>query len=135
MFKKNEFLATKLNGKIVVKDSALLKVFSDLLSDGQELVLSISKKTLKKQRSLEQNAYYWGVVVKILSDDLGYTPNEMHEAIKFQFLVDQTRLLPFIPSTTDLDTAEWESLMTRIREWASSSFNVYIPSPNEPLTL
>ena len=37
-------------------------------------------------RSVQANAYYWGVVVKALATHTGYTPDETHDALKIQFL-------------------------------------------------
>ena len=39
----------------------------------------------KKIRSLEQNRYYWGVIIKILAETWGWDTEELHEALKFKF--------------------------------------------------
>ncbi len=93
-----------------------------------------------KNRSNSQNKYYWGCVIQTLSDELGYTPDEMHEIIKDKFLDVKVPLKNpkgleifghFRKSTTDLDTKEYEELMTRIRIWASSVLGIFIMEPNE----
>jgi hypothetical protein len=94
-----------------------------------------------KSRSDQQNKYYWGCVVQILSDELGYTQEEVHEIIKDKFLCVRVPLKNpkgleifgwIKKSTTSLDTKEWEEFMTKIREWASQVLGIWIPEPNEP---
>lgn len=94
-----------------------------------------------KNRSNQQSKYYWGCVVKILSEELGYTKNQMHDILKFRFLSEPASVkgrtgevcLNVTRSTQDLDTKEFESLMSEIREWASIDLGIYIQEPNEPV--
>lgn len=84
--------------------------------------------TIKKQykdRSRNENSYFHGVVLPILSQHLGYTPQEMKGIVKFHFGVK---------STSMLTTVEFEKFMSDIRMWASDPdgcINCYIPLPNE----
>ena len=93
-----------------------------------------------KSRSNNQNRYYWSVVVGILSEETGYDANEIHEMIKRKFLTEhrivkgkkgQVLQLDVDGSTTDLDTKQFEELMSKIRIWASRDLSIYIPEPNE----
>ena len=92
-----------------------------------------------KNRSNPQNKYYWGVIVQTLSDELGYTRNEIHDLIKYRFLstpdIVKGRtgqvMLQRTKSTTELDTKSFESLMSEIREWASIELGIYLQEPNE----
>lgn len=40
-----------------------------------------------RQRSDKENKYYWGVVVDRLRRKIGYTKDEMHDALKLKFLL------------------------------------------------
>ena len=98
--------------------------------EGKPVEMTISRK--KKHRSLNENSYYWGVPLAIMGDHLGYTNDEMNEAIKAEFLVVRPEGKPkYHRSTKDLTTLEFEDLMSKIRRWASIEFGVYIPEPNE----
>jgi hypothetical protein len=98
----------------------------------------------EKQRSNPQNRYYWGCVVQVISDELGYTRTEVHEMLKQKFLTSMeciknkrtgiSYLIPKEKSTTSLDTKSWEEFMSQVREWASMALNIYIPEPNEDAT-
>ncbi len=97
-------------------------------------------KPSDKGRSTPQNRYYWGCVIQTLSDELGYTRDEMHDVIKHKFLKEHRIIkgregkaveLEVSGSTAKLDTKQFEDLMSQIRMWASRDLNVYIKEPNE----
>lgn len=101
-----------------------------------------NKEFLTKQaiiRSTPQNKYYWGVVVELLSTDLGYSKFEIHEILKWKFLREPKYIKTtegvqeiWIPkSTTKLTTKEFEKYMTEIRDWALIDLNIVLPLPNE----
>ncbi len=91
-------------------------------------------KPRKRTRSMQANAYYWGVVLKILGDELGYTPDEMHEAMKVKF---RSRICPTtdltIVASTKTDSPDFWVYVEDIRRWAATwpSGGIYIPDPNE----
>ena len=54
-----------------------------LWKDGEVEVIVLRRRAT---RSDAQNRYYWGVIVQMLSDKYGYTPDEMHDVLKAKFL-------------------------------------------------
>ncbi len=103
---------------------------------GERVTVTMKKYRPYKQRSNEENRYYWGVVIKILSDEIGYTNDEMHEILKYQFLqkeiVSRKGHKTTIPgSTADLSTSEMEDYLQRVRAWGAEKLSIYIPLPNE----
>jgi hypothetical protein len=97
--------------------------------EGQRIEVVLRKQ--KAARSNNQNSYYWGVCLEILSNHLGYTADEMHEILKFKFLKTVKADMEYIKSTTKLNTAEFEEYLTKIKQWAAAELNCYIPDPNE----
>ena len=100
-------------------------------------VYKISLQKIKDSRSLNQNKYYWAVVVAVLASELGYFKDEMHMLLRRKFL-GYTKANPitgeaevFAKSTTDLNTQEMEEYLESVRVWAISELDVYIPLPNE----
>lgn len=85
-----------------------------------------------KKRSLSQNAYYWGVVVKIIADHTGYTSHEVHQVLADEFLryFSAEAGRQFTRSTTDLDTLDFEKYLENCRRWATN-MDLVIPLPNE----
>lgn len=100
--------------------------------EGKKVELVLRKR--RSQRSIKQNAWYWGVVVEILANHCGYEPEEMHDALKYRFLSnhkEDERGLIRICSTAKLTTSEFIDYTNRVVRWAAESLGVYIPDPNE----
>lgn len=120
-------LKAKIKNNTIVVDRTLMHIFCSQYKDGTDVEI----RKVAKIRSTKENSYYHGVVIKILSDELGLTPEEMHEALRLIFLIESKNGLQFTKSTTQLLTHEFEHYLSEIRQWASLEFNIYIPLPNE----
>jgi hypothetical protein len=123
-----KFRATIENGKFNFSEPSKFRDHVAKFS-GQEIAVSVTK--WRKPRSDNQNSYYWGCVIELLSEHSGYTPDEMHEALKQLFLTDKTLQIPKVKSTTDLNTLEFEEFLSKVRIWASVELQVNIPFPRE----
>lgn len=98
------------------------------------ITIEVSKK--KTLRSINQNAYYWGIVIQQISDEWGYFPNEVHQILKIEFLkiddvVYKGKTFPIVKSTTKLKTDEFEEYLEKCRMWASINLEICILLPNE----
>lgn len=99
--------------------------------EGKRICLTIEPFT--KKRSIPQNSYYHGVVLKILANHLGFLPKALHEVLKFKFLCDDHEAeLPRVRSTSELTTVEFIEYIEQIAQLAAN-YGCYIPEPNEPL--
>lgn len=93
--------------------------------EGEDVKVVISKKTT--QRTLDQNSYYW-VLVEILGNELGYFRNEMHDALRQEFLlIREDGKMPYTKSTTDLDTKGFGEYIDKIKIWASVEHSIVLP--------
>lgn len=97
---------------------------------------TIEIKATSKKRSLAENNYYFGVVVKMLADHLGYFQDEMHEILKMQFdaksdILPNGKMVIYAGTTTDYSVAEFEERLEKIRIWALTEFRLSIPMPHE----
>ena len=105
------------------------------MKDGEAYLYLKRKPKAKKDRSLEQNNYYWGVVIRVMANSLGYSKDEhqyLHDSLRMLLLrTEQPNKLPSIRSTTDLSTIEFEDYMSQCRQLASKEYGIYIPLPNE----
>ncbi len=103
--------------------------------------VEIEIKPYKYIRSNEQNRYYWGVVVRLISEHTGFTDNEVHEILKHIHLVKRLFIKTnskddnvwITRSTRDLKTSEMEEYLSKCRMWASTELGVFIPEPNEDM--
>ena len=122
------FTAKIQRGKVVFDNVDLLNGYLISL-EGKEVEVIVRRR--KKSRSLPQNAYYFGVCIKLLCETTGYTDDEMHIALKMMFLQDKTRKIPTLISTTSLTTVSFEEYLEKIRQWAAQELSCSIPLPNE----
>lgn len=98
---------------------------------GQTIEFSFDKK--RKPRTLDQNAYYHGVVLPMIAEYCGYRGSDeitgLHEHLKQQFLPKHGKL-QITRSTASLTTVEFSTYVEDVRRWASEQLGVYIPDPS-----
>lgn len=106
--------------------------------EGKEVSLILQE--WKNDRSDNQNRYYWGIPIKMISEYTGYSDEEVHELLKSLFLKKKvdvkttkgiTERHTIVGSTATLNTAEFEEYLAKVRQWASEELNIYVPEPNE----
>jgi len=96
---------------------------------------AVKIEIIKNNRSNNQNRYYWGVVLKYISNNTGSTPEELHDVFKPMFLKEFISFngseVERVKDTKRLTTLEFEAYLTKIRTFASAELGVFIPLPNE----
>ena len=106
-----------------------------LQETSKPIIITVSKQ--KRQRSIQANRYYWGVVLKIIGDELGYFPEDTHKIFATMFLKEVFKVgdqsIESYKSTTKLSTVQFEEYLSNIRMFASSELGILIPLPNECL--
>ena len=88
---------------------------------------------------MNQNKYYWKCIVQELAKELGYTVDEMHDALKIKFSSEwsqieyKDKLIPLhsVKSTTVMNTAEFETYCESIRIWAITDLSIRLKAPND----
>lgn len=90
-----------------------------------------------KNRSGQQNRAYFGLVVGMLAEHLGYDKEDMHKALAGEFLgyevVEINGKVHSVPkSTKSLNTSEFKEYAERIQRFAAEFHGLNIPNPNEP---
>ena len=120
-------------GKLILSNHDAFKEELKKLS-GKRVYVIVDEE--KPTRSNNQNRYYWSVVVGTLSNELGYTPEEMHEVLKTKFSPKDIKQIGaeqvVIPkSTTRQKTDEFETYLESIRRFALLELNIKIALPNE----
>jgi hypothetical protein len=124
------FLATAHGGELEFMDHEAWRQF--LIQNPGEVFINIGKNRRKKQRSDNQNAYYWGVCLQLISDHTGESTEDLHDHFRVRFLMHGERFAR-PKSTTSLTTAEFEDYLAKIRLFAQQDLNVFIPLPHEYL--
>ena len=92
-------------------------------------VLDLHKS--KSKRSLNQNKYYWGVIISLFSQATGYTANEAHQELANIHLKYDKGGKMFTRSTAELSTIEFENYAEQCRLFMWHELNIQVPLPNE----
>lgn len=111
--------------------------------NGKEVVITFSKP--KKQRSNNQNAYYWSIVLPLVQKGLLDATGELRSNDNIHYKI----LLPlFAPTNEIVNVDTGESLLERltssemtttqfceyimeVQKWGAEFLGIDIPSPNE----
>ena len=102
--------------------------------DDQKVDITIKKH--RNNRSDPQNNYYFGVIVRMIVEELkeeGYTKDEAHEALKIRFAsyVDPKIGFTRVESTAKMSTERFAEYIEEIKRWAAEYLSLYIPDPDE----
>lgn len=103
------------------------------LPEGEYMVYLLNQKP---NRSLQQNRYYFGVVLRALKEHTGISVDDMHDVLKFRF---NPKVISFSGmdevkiggSTKEMTTDVFMEYIEKIRQWAIENLECYIPLPQE----
>lgn len=129
----------KRDGKLDIFEEDKIKYARYIKRVEEWTIIEIELEKIRYARSLEQNRFYFGVVVKPLAEYIGLNSTDtMHETLKSLHLTekirvayDRRRKMIVNHSTTELDTIQFEDYLEKIRTWAKKFLNYRIPYPNE----
>jgi hypothetical protein len=130
------FVADIINGQLLPQQEKIWQQTLRYHEDKEHKVKIIIKpfKAGDSIRSMDANAYYWGVVIEILRQEFGYEKEEMHDALGLMFRRDFTKAVPTIINTSTMSSADFWEYISRIRTWAAVDYNITIPDPNKVST-
>ena len=87
------------------------------------------------QRTIDQNAYWWTVPVRLLADHCGYSDVDMHYALLgecFGWKAGPTgKEIPNVTSSSALKVDEFSRLIDWVLVWGPTEMNCVIPPPAE----
>jgi len=105
--------------------------------NGKRVEIIIRK--LSSKRSIQQNRYYWAACT-IIANEIGLSKEEVHDILKFKFLQEERvieatgEIVICFKSTAKLNKSDFADFMDSVIRWAAE-MNIYIPSPDEQLTI
>ncbi len=111
------------------RNAAVMAILS--LPDDPTHVVSISE--YKSKRNAQQNAYYWGVVLKTIADETGDSADAMHEFFKEKFLSGEKIHVLGVdvmvyPSTTKLGVKAFAEYINQVCHFALHELHIYMPA-------
>lgn len=106
------------------------RFIEDLLKfEGKDIVFTISEN--KDYRTNSQNKLWWKYM-QILSADLGFTKEEMHDLCKLKFLkrerFEDGIKVEYLKSTAQLTKKEFNKLVDEVIIWAAQTFSINLPN-------
>jgi len=92
----------------------------------------VEVKEAKKNRSLDQNAYYHKLI-QILADDIcdSFESVKFDSKIELGFYIESRQGNKIPESTATMSSKRMTELIDRFRMWAESFHVVYLPTPEE----
>jgi hypothetical protein len=130
------------DGKLSVYNQQLLNEWR-VANAGKDIVLTL--KVRRKNRSSKQNAYYWGAVIPMITEAINrlgndFSQDDTHNFLKAEFNAKQIEVIEghyidMPQSTSKLDTKAFMTYIENIQFFASSMLGLYIPSPNEQVSI
>lgn len=125
------------NGRLEIHNRKAFSASLRRLRDGEVLV---SVRRTRAARSQHQNRWYWGVIVELISEHTGYTPDEIHELLKAKFIPKRLTFTDgngeiqgeFVigGSTARLDKVAFGEYCEAIRTWSEGTLGLVIPDPD-----
>jgi hypothetical protein len=101
--------------------------------DGEFVQLQLGRK--KSQRTIKQNALYWGVVLSAIQQETGHDKEELHRFFCAEYLKGTINIngleLGTVASTTQLSTTEFKVYIEKIIRFAGEFLKIDIPMPED----
>jgi hypothetical protein len=124
------FDGTIQDGKLLLDKGEKFRQYLQGLN-GKRVQVAVEK--LKHSRTIQQNRYYWGVVVRLIAQHTGHDPEQIHELLKqrfspkWYFVIGEVDRGAVPTSTTRMDTIQFVDY----RVWATEFLGLDIPLPGE----
>ena len=142
--KKVETYGTMKNGGLSIGFRDRFVAALSLLSDGR---VRVTIERIYRKRSIQQNCYYWGVVVQCFLDGVksewgeshssewGHEQLKQHCNYKEKAVSGTGELVRLPQSTRELTTVEFAEYEERCCKLIAEWFGITVPSPGEQIDL
>lgn len=134
---------TRIEGGKFKRNNRLIKqAIHDF--EGKEIEIIFKRKY--KQRSLQQNRFYFGPILEFFQglflESWGEikSKEEIHEILKFTCNYEEKvnpatgEIIRIAKSTTELTTSGWMDFELQLKQFAQDYFNAVLPEPNSQTT-
>lgn len=125
------------DGKLVLDDSYTFKTAMWRFRNGR---VTLTVEQGKDRRSAAANRFYWGVVIKLIAEETGQDPQDIHDDLRDRFLrktilyTDKSTGLiherEFARGSSGLTVNEFYTFVEQARLFAAEFFGMRIPDPD-----
>lgn len=116
------------DNKLVLNNPAQ---FNKKLKELNGKTVEVNMEPRRKNRSLQQNSYYWGIVLAEISEFTGYDPEDLHNHFKAHFLQKKVGNLTTFKSTARLNSKEFSEYIDKIRRFTEQVLGFSISTPED----
>jgi len=142
---KIQIRTSVLNGKFKRNINQIVDAVSGF--EGKDCLFTIER--IKKNRSNQQNKFYWGVCLPLVQNGLKEATGEyrtmenIHYNILLKMFAPEKELINIESgevisekiSSSEMSTTEFMEYILEIQRWSAEFLNVIIPDPNTETTL
>ena len=123
------FTGKIIKGKIVWDNKTTLVDYIRGIEDGTKVEVEITETP--DIRTNKQNKLWWSWM-KIIGNELGYSKNEIHDILKYKFLLREEtndgETTQHLKSTATLTKTEFNKLTQDVFFWANDTLNINLPN-------
>ena len=123
------FTGKIIKGKIVWDNKTTLVDYIRAIEDGTKVEVEITETP--DIRTNKQNKLWWSWM-KIIGNELGYSKNEIHDILKYKFLlreeINDGETTQHLKSTSTLTKTEFNKLTQDVFFWANDTLNINLPN-------
>ena len=123
------FTGKIIKGKIVWDNKTTLVDYIRGIEDGTKVEVEITETP--DVRTNKQNKLWWSWM-KIIGNELGYSKNEIHDILKYKFLlreeINDGETTQHLKSTATLTKTEFNKLTQDVFFWANDTLNINLPN-------
>lgn len=120
------------NKQIVWNDKPKLVDYISTITENTYVNVEITIK--ENKRTNKQNKLWWSWM-KIISNELGYTKDEIHDILKYKFLLREEIIdgetKQYVKSTSTLTKKEFNELTTKVFYWSNETLGINLPTDDE----
>jgi len=121
-----KFQGRVIDKNIVVNSPSSFKKYLEKY-EGKDITIIV--KRYSKNRSIRQNNLYWLWLTHI-GNEIGEDIEDLHSTFKAMFLVDRTRKIPIVKSTSSLSKNEMSEYMDKVQRRVGV-IGITLPDPEE----
>lgn len=123
------------SGKLILDKPSY---FKGMLMQFSDCKVRVVVERLKKEKSRQQRGYYWGVVLPIIAEHVGHTPERLHDIFKQKYLLEKVLWrggdIHIPKSTEELTSNEYAEYVSNIILEASE-LGIVVPEPDKELAV
>jgi hypothetical protein len=131
--KARTFVAVAQDGKLHLTAPVAYRQHCEQYGDGEEVEITVRLK--RQRRSSQANRYWWGVVMRVAAESLGYAdPDDLHEAVCYKFRPlpnDPLTGAPMRTRTSKMTKDEFRAFTDDVIQWLETDLGIRVPRPDE----